>query len=115
MRFLQVDIFFARSISQHFRRFTRVAAWLLHRGYGLHPHKIRDDRYSTSHLEITSASFVLGVFCELRLNGVLRSSCFGRSRKSISKILHSLNPLPPELPALDTPHSLLHALRFSSS
>jgi hypothetical protein len=34
----------------------------------------QDDRYSTSHLEATSASFVLGVFCELRMNGVPGSS-----------------------------------------
>jgi hypothetical protein len=40
---------------------------------------------------------------------------FWHSRKSISKILHSLTPLPLESPALDTPHSLLHALRFYSS
>jgi hypothetical protein len=30
----------------------------------LHLHKVRDDRYSTSHLETTSASFVFG--CLLR-------------------------------------------------
>jgi hypothetical protein len=58
---------------QHFRRFTRVAARLLHRFYGLHPHKVRDDCYSTSRLEATSASFVLGVFRELRRDGVLGS------------------------------------------
>jgi hypothetical protein len=52
----------------------RLAARLLHRPYGLHPHKVRDDRYLTSRLEATSVSFVLGVFCELRMNGVLRSS-----------------------------------------
>ena len=52
---------------------------------------------------------------ELPLYGVLRSSCSGRSRKSISKILNSLTPLPPESPAPGTLHSLLHALRFSSS
>jgi CO/xanthine dehydrogenase FAD-binding subunit len=46
---------------------------LLHRGYGLHAHKVRDDRYSTSRLEATSASFVLGVFRELRMYGVLGS------------------------------------------
>jgi hypothetical protein len=39
---------------------------VLHRGYGLHPHKVRDDRYSTSCLEATYASFVLGKFSEVR-------------------------------------------------
>jgi hypothetical protein len=39
----------------------------------LHSHKVPDDRHSTSHLEATSASFVLGVFGELRMNGVLKS------------------------------------------
>jgi len=42
---------------------------LLHRGYGLHPHKVRDDCCSTSRLKATSASFVSGVFRELRPNG----------------------------------------------
>ena len=79
-KYLQIAIFFREHFAPVFRRFTRVAARLLHRGYGLHPHKVRDDRYSTSHLEITSASFVLGVFCKPRMNGVLRSSSSGRSR-----------------------------------
>ena len=35
---------------------------LLHRCDGLHPHKVREDRYSPSRLEPLCASFVLGVF-----------------------------------------------------
>jgi hypothetical protein len=45
----------------------------------LHPHKVRDDRYSTSCLEAIYASFVLSEFCELRHDGVLRSSAQPRS------------------------------------
>ena len=33
---------------------------LLHRCDGLHPHKVREDRYSPSRLEPPYASFVLG-------------------------------------------------------
>ena len=40
----------------------------------MHPHTVPDDRFSTSRLETTSASFVLGAYCELRIDGVLRSS-----------------------------------------
>jgi hypothetical protein len=47
---------------------------LLHRRYGLHPHEVRDDCYSTSHLEATSARFVLGVFCDLHSTLFMRSS-----------------------------------------
>ena len=51
-----------------------VAARLLHRCHSLHPHKVRDDRYSTSCLEANFASLALGKVCELlRPNGVLRS------------------------------------------
>jgi hypothetical protein len=53
---------------QQFRRFTRVAAQTLPL---LPPQKVREDRYSTSRLEATYASFVLGVYCELRLDGVI--------------------------------------------
>src|SRR5215218_2228127 len=59
---LQIAVFLDRSSSRHFRRFTRVAARLLHRCDGLHPHKVRDDRYSPSRLEPPYASFVLGAF-----------------------------------------------------
>jgi hypothetical protein len=40
---------------------------LLHRCYGLHPHKVRDDRYSTSCLEATYTTFVLGEVSEVEL------------------------------------------------
>jgi hypothetical protein len=36
-------------------------------------HKVRDDRYSASRLAASSSSFVFGEFCELRVDGVLRS------------------------------------------
>jgi hypothetical protein len=53
-------------ISRHFRRFTRVAARLLYRCDGLHPHKVREGRLSTSRLEPAYASFVLGAFHAVR-------------------------------------------------
>jgi hypothetical protein len=50
--------------------YAPVAARLLHRRYGLHPHKVKDDRYPTFCLDGTDASLVLVVFCELlRLEG----------------------------------------------
>jgi hypothetical protein len=72
---LQIAIFFREHFALVFRIFTWVAARLLHRGYGLHPRKVQDDRYSTSRLAATSSSFVFGVCSEveLRVDGVLRS------------------------------------------
>jgi hypothetical protein len=35
---------------------------LLHRCDGLHPHKVREDRYSPSRLAVSNASFVSGNF-----------------------------------------------------
>jgi hypothetical protein len=61
-KLLQIGVFVRWRISRHFRRFTRVAARLLHRCDGLHLHKVREDRYSTSRLEPPYASFVLGAF-----------------------------------------------------
>ena len=51
-----------RSISQEFRKYTQVAARLLHTCCGLRAHKVRDDRYSTNSLEAIHLSFVLGAF-----------------------------------------------------
>jgi hypothetical protein len=65
-KLLEINAFLRWCFSQGFRRFTRVAARLLHRGYRLHPHKVRDDRYSTSRLAATSSSFVFGEFSEDR-------------------------------------------------
>jgi hypothetical protein len=59
-KLLQINIFVRWRISRHFRRFTRVAGRLLHRCDRLHPHKVREDRYSPSRLEPPYASFVLG-------------------------------------------------------
>ena len=59
-KYLQIIVFLLWYFSQHFRRFTRVAARLLHIGQGLNPHKVRDDRHPTSCLEAIYASFVLG-------------------------------------------------------
>ena len=69
-----------------FRIFTRVAAQTLRL---LHTHKVRDDRYLTSCLEAIYASFVLGEFCELRNNGVLRSRAYRRPSIGASNILSS--------------------------
>jgi hypothetical protein len=73
-KLLEINAFLRWCFSQGFRRFTRVAARLLHRGYRLHPHKVRDDRYSTSRLAATSSSFVFGEFSEVRLLPKERSS-----------------------------------------
>jgi hypothetical protein len=52
---------------------------LLHRQQGLHAYKIRDDRYSTSCLEATYASFVLGGFPEVGSSlFILNSSLLAR-------------------------------------
>lgn len=61
-KYLQIAIFFRDHFAPVFRRFSRVDARLLHRCCGLHPHSVRDDRYSTSRLEPPHASFVLGAF-----------------------------------------------------
>jgi hypothetical protein len=70
---LQIVVFLRRRISLRFRRFIRVVAWLLRRGYGLYPHKVRDDRYSTSGLEAAYTSFALG-------SSLLKNSPAGRVR-----------------------------------
>jgi hypothetical protein len=58
---LQIEIIFRERFALVFMRFTRVAAQMSRL---LHQHKARDDRYSSSCLEATYASFVLGVFSE---------------------------------------------------
>jgi hypothetical protein len=60
-KLLQIAIFFRDHFALVFRRFTRVAAQMLRL---LHPHEVRDDCYSSSSLEATYASFVLGDFSE---------------------------------------------------
>ena len=50
-KLLEITAFLRWCISQPFRRFTRVAARLLHRCYSLRPYKVREDRYSPSRLE----------------------------------------------------------------
>jgi hypothetical protein len=60
-RLLQIEGCFREQFALVFRRFTQVAAQISRL---LHQHKVQDDRHSSSCLEATYASFVLGVFSE---------------------------------------------------
>ena len=61
-KLLQTASFFANTLLL----FSGDLLGLLHRCYGLHPYKVREDRYSPSRLAVSNASFVLGNSCEGR-------------------------------------------------